>query len=219
MAEVSASMVKELREKTGAGMMDCKKALAETGGDYAKAEEWLRKKGITGAAKKSGRVAAEGLVGTYVHGGKIGVLVEVNCETDFVARNEDFQALVKDLAMHIAAASPLYVRREEVPAEALEKEKEIQRQQLREQKKPEQMIEKILEGKMGKYYETVCLLDQYWVKDDKKKISELVTEKIAKIGENISVRRFVRYQVGEGIEKKKEDLAAEVQKTIDAAKS
>jgi len=218
-AEVSASMVKELREKTGAGMMDCKKALAETGGDYAKAEEWLRKKGITGAAKKSGRVAAEGLVGTYVHGGKIGVLVEVNCETDFVARNEDFQALVKDLAMHIAAASPLYVRREEVPAEALEKEKEIQRQQLREQKKPEQMIEKILEGKMGKYYETVCLLDQYWVKDDKKKISELVTEKIAKIGENISVRRFVRYQVGEGIEKKKEDLAAEVQKTIDAAKS
>ena len=218
MAEVSASMVKELREKTGAGMMDCKKALAETGGDYAKAEEWLRKKGITGAAKKSGRVAAEGLVGTYVHGGKIGVVVEVNCETDFVARNEDFQALVKDLAMHIAAASPLYVRREEVPTEALEKEKEIQRQQLREQKKPEQMIEKILEGKMGKYYETVCLLDQYWVKDDKKRISELVTEKIAKIGENISVRRFVRYQVGEGIEKKKEDLAAEVQKTIDAAK-
>jgi elongation factor Ts len=218
-AEVSASMVKELREKTGAGMMDCKKALAETGGDFAKAEDWLRKKGITGAAKKSGRVAAEGLVGTYVHGGKIGVLVEVNCETDFVGRNEDFQALVKDLAMHIAAASPLYVRREEVPAEALEKEKEIQRQQLREQKKPEQMIEKILEGKMGKYYETVCLLDQYWVKDDKKKISELVTEKIAKIGENISIRRFVRYQVGEGIEKKKEDLAAEVQKTIDAAKS
>ena len=219
MAEVSASMVKELREKTGAGMMDCKKALAETGGDFAKAEDWLRKKGITGAAKKSGRVAAEGLVGTYVHGGKIGVVVEVNCETDFVARNEDFQALVKDLAMHIAAASPLFVRREEVPADMLEKEKEIQRQQLREQKKPEQMIEKILEGKMGKYYETVCLLDQYWVKDDKKRISELVTEKIAKIGENISVRRFVRYQVGEGIEKKKEDLAAEVQKTIDAAKS
>ena len=201
MADVSASMVKELREKTGAGMMDCKKALAETGGDFAKAEDWLRKKGITGAAKKSGRVAAEGLVGTYVHGGKIGVLVEVNCETDFVGRNEDFQALVKDLAMHIAAANPLYVRREEVPSEALEREKEIQRQQLREQKKPEPMIEKILEGKMGKYYETVCLVDQFWVKDDKKRISELVTEKIAKIGENISVRRFVRYQVGEGIEK------------------
>ena len=219
MADVSAAMVKELREKTGAGMMDCKKALAETGGDFAKAEDWLRKKGITGAAKKAGRVAAEGLVGTYVHGGKIGVLVEVNCETDFVGRNEDFQALVKDLAMHIAAASPLYVRREEVPADVLEKEKEIQRQQLRDQKKPEQMIEKILEGKLGKYYETVCLLDQFWVKDDKKRISELITEKIAKIGENISVRRFVRYQVGEGIEKKKEDLAAEVEKTIAAAKS
>jgi len=217
-AEVSATMVKELREKTGAGMMDCKKALAENGGDFAKAEDWLRKKGITGAAKKSGRVAAEGLVGTYVHGGKIGVVVEVNCETDFVARNEDFQALVKDLAMHIAAANPLYVRREEVPPEVLEKEKEIQRQQLREQKKPEAMLEKILEGKLGKYYETVCLVDQYWVKDDKKRISELITEKIAKIGENISIRRFVRYQVGEGIEKKKEDLAAEVQKTIDAAK-
>jgi len=212
-------MVKELREKTGAGMMDCKKALAENGGDFAKAEDWLRKKGITGAAKKAGRVAAEGLVGTYVHGGKIGVLVEVNCETDFVGRNEDFQALVKDLAMHIAAASPLYVRREEVPADVLEKEKEIQRQQLRDQKKPEQMIEKILEGKLGKYYETVCLLDQFWVKDDKKRISELITEKIAKIGENISVRRFVRYQVGEGIEKKKEDLAAEVEKTIAATKS
>jgi len=218
-ADVSASMVKELREKTGAGMMDCKKALAETGGDFVKAEEWLRKKGITGATKKAGRVAAEGLVGTYVHGGRIGVLVEVNCETDFVARNEDFQALVKDLAMHIAAASPLYVRREEVPSDVLEKEKEIQRQQLRDQKKPEQMIEKILEGKLGKYYETVCLVDQFWVKDDKKRISELVTEKIAKIGENISVRRFVRYQVGEGIEKKKEDLAAEVEKTIAAAKS
>jgi elongation factor Ts len=212
-------MVKELREKTGAGMMDCKKALAESGGDFGKAEEWLRKKGITGAGKKAGRVAAEGLVGTYVHSGRIGVLVEVNCETDFVARNEDFQALVKDLAMHIAAANPLFVRREEVPADMLEKEKEIQRAQLREQKKPEQMIEKILEGKMGKYYETVCLMDQLWVKDDKKRISELVTEKIAKIGENISVRRFVRYQVGEGIEKKKEDLAAEVEKTIAAAKS
>jgi elongation factor Ts len=218
-ADVSASMVKELREKTGAGMMDCKKALAENGGDFVKAEEWLRKKGITGAIKKAGRVAAEGLVGTYVHGGRIGVLVEVNCETDFVARNEDFQALVKDLAMHIAAANPLFVRREEVPTDALEKEKEVQRALLREQKKPEQMIEKILEGKMGKYYETVCLVDQFWVKDDKKRISELVTEKIAKIGENISIRRFVRYQVGEGIEKKKEDLAAEVEKTIAAVKS
>ncbi|HLL54181.1 MAG TPA: translation elongation factor Ts [Myxococcaceae bacterium] len=214
MAEISASMVKELREKTGAGMMDCKKALGETGGDFAKAEEWLRKKGITGAAKKAGRVAAEGLVGTYVHGGKIGVMVEVNCETDFVARNEDFAALVKELAMHIAAASPSYVRREEIPADVLEKEKEIHRQQLRDQKKPEAIMEKIITGKIEKFYETVCLVDQLWVKDDKKKIHELITERVAKIGENITIRRFARFVVGEGIEKKKEDLAAEVAKTI-----
>ena len=214
MADVSAAMVKELREKTGAGMMDCKKALAETGGDFAKAEEWLRKKGITGAAKKSGRTAAEGLVGAYVHNGKVGVLVEVNCETDFVARNEDFQTLVRDLALHIAALSPQFVRREEIPVELLEREKEIERVKLREQKKPEAMIEKILTGKIEKYYETVCLVDQPFVKDDKKKVHEVVTEAVAKIGENISIRRFTRYQVGEGIEKKKEDLAAEVAKTI-----
>jgi elongation factor Ts len=212
-------MVKELRERTGAGMMDCKKALAEVGGDFAKAEEWLRKKGITGAAKKAGRVAAEGLVGSYIHGGKIGVLVEVNCETDFVGRNEDFQALVKEIAMHIAAANPLFVRREEVPADMVEKEKEIHREQLRAQKKPEAMIEKILEGKINKYYEQICLVDQVWVKDDKKKISDLITEKVAKIGENITIRRFVRYQVGEGIEKKKEDLASEVAKTIGDVKN
>ena len=214
MADVSAAMVKELREKTGAGMMDCKKALAENGGDFAKAEEWLRKKGITGAAKKSGRTAAEGLVGAYVHNGKVGVLVEVNCETDFVARNEDFQGLVKELGLHIAAAAPQYVRREEVPPEILEKEKEIERVKLRDQKKPEAMIEKILTGKVEKFYEIACLLDQPWVKDDKKRIHELVTEAIVKIGENISVRRFARFVVGEGIEKKKEDLAAEVAKTI-----
>ncbi|HSP19046.1 MAG TPA: translation elongation factor Ts [Myxococcaceae bacterium] len=217
MADVSAAMVKELREKTGAGMMDCKKALAENAGDFIKAEEWLRKKGITGAAKKAGRTAAEGLVGAYVHNGKVGVLVEVNCETDFVGRNEDFQALVRDIALHIAALSPQYVRREEVPMETLEKEKEIERVKLREQKKPEAMIEKILTGKMEKYFETVCLVDQPFVKDDKKKVHEVVTEAIAKIGENISIRRFTRYQVGEGIEKKKEDLAAEVAKTLGQA--
>lgn len=217
MADVSASMVKELREKTGAGMMDCKKALSETEGNFDKAEEWLRKKGITGAERKQGRVAAEGLIGTYVHGGRIGVLVEVNCETDFVGRNEDFQALVKDIAMHIAAANPLYVRREEVPTESLEKEKEIQRQLLRDQKKPDAMIEKILTGKMDKYYEQVCLLDQPFVKEDKKKVQDIITERIAKIGENITVRRFSRFVVGEGIEKKKEDLAAEVAKTIGAS--
>jgi elongation factor Ts len=214
MAEISAAMVKELREKTGAGMMDCKKALAETQGDFAKAEEWLRKKGITGAAKLAGKTAAEGLVGTYVHNGKIGTLVEVNCQTDFVARNEDFQALVRDIALHIAAANPTYVRREEIPAEVLDKEREIERVKLREQKKPEAMIEKILTGKIEKYFETVCLVDQPFVKDDKKRIHEVVTEAVAKIGENISIRRFTRYQVGEGIEKKKEDLAAEVTKTL-----
>jgi elongation factor Ts len=214
MAEVSATMVKELREKTGAGMMDCKKALAESGGDFTKAEEWLRKKGMTAAGKKEGRVAAEGIVASYIHGGRIGVLVEVNCETDFVARNEDFQALSKDLAMHIAAVNPLYVRREEIPPEALEKEKEIQRAQLKEQKKPEAMWDKILVGKMEKFYETVCLVDQYWVKDDKKRIHEMVTERAAKIGEKVSIRRFARFVVGEGIEKKKDDLAAEVAKTL-----
>ena len=214
MANISSQMVKELREKTGAGMMDCKKALTESEGDFAKAEEWLRKKGITGAAKKAGRTAAEGLIGSYVHNGKIGALVEVNCETDFVARNEDFQALVRDLALHIAAANPTYVRREEVPPGVLDSEKEIERTKLREQKKPEVMIDKILSGKMEKYFETVCLVDQPFVKDDKKKVHEVVTEAIAKIGENITIRRFSRFQVGEGLEKKKEDLAAEVAKTI-----
>ncbi|WNG49320.1 translation elongation factor Ts [Archangium minus] len=217
MAEVSATMVKELREKTGAGMMDCKKALAESGGDFAKAEEWLRKKGIAKAGSKEGRVAAEGVIGTYIHGGRIGVIVEVNCETDFVARNTDFQDLVKDVAMQIAAASPKYVRREEVPADLLEKEKDIQRALLKQQGKPEAMWDKILVGKVEKYYEQVCLVDQLWVKDDKKKVGEMITERAAKIGEKVAVRRFVRYEVGEGIEKKKDDLAAEVAKTLGQA--
>jgi elongation factor Ts len=217
MAEVSATMVKELREKTGAGMMDCKKALSESGGDFAKAEEWLRKKGIAKAGSKEGRVAAEGMIGTYVHGGRIGVIVEVNCETDFVARNTDFQDLVKDVAMQVAAASPKYVRREEVPAEQLEKEKEIQRALLKQQGKPEAMWDKILVGKVEKYFEQVCLVDQLWVKDDKKKVGEMITERAAKIGEKVAVRRFVRYEVGEGIEKKKDDLAAEVAKTLGQA--
>ena len=211
MAEISATMVKDLRERTGAGMMDCKKALSESGGDFTKAEEYLRKKGISRAESKGGRIAAEGLVGTYVHGGKIGVLVEVNCETDFVARNEDFQGLVKEIAMQVAAANPRYVRREEIPAEVLEKEKEIHRHQLREAKKPEAIWDKIIVGKIEKFYETVCLVDQVWIKDDKKTIKTLLTEKVAKIGENITIRRFARFEVGEGIEKKKEDLAAEVE--------
>ncbi len=213
MAEVSATVVKELREKTGAGMMDCKKALGETAGDMAKAEELLRKKGLSRAQNKASRVAAEGAVGSYIHmGGKIGVLVEVNCETDFVARTEGFQQLVKDLAMHIAAFNPLYVRREEVPPEVVAKEIEIAKAQVRDGKKPEAILEKIAAGKLEKYYEQVCLLDQAFAKDDKKKVSEVVTEAIAKIGENIQVRRFARFVLGEGIEKRKDDLAAEVAK-------
>ena len=220
MAEVTAAMVKQLRERTGAGMMDCKKALAESQGDFAKAEEYLRKKGIAGAERRAGRIAAEGLIGTYVHGGRLGALVEVNCETDFVSRNEDFQQLVKDIAMQIVAANPLYVRREDIPAEVLEKEREIECEKLRDQKKPEAIWEKIIAGKLEKYYETFCLMDQPWIRDDnkkiddKKKIKELVTEKAAKIGENISVRRFARFAVGEGIEKRKDDLASEVAKTL-----
>ena len=217
MAEITAEMVRTLREKTSAGLMDCKKALAESGGDFTKAEEWLRKKGISRAEGKAGRVAAEGIVGTYVHGGRIGVLVAVNVETDFVARNTDFQELVKDVAMQIAATNPQFLRREEVTTEKLDKEKEIQRELLKQQGKPEAMIEKILTGKMEKYYETVCMVDMPWVKDDKKKVGEMISERAAKIGEKIAVRRFVRFEVGEGIEKKKDDLAAEVAKTLGQA--
>ncbi|GEJ59526.1 translation elongation factor Ts [Anaeromyxobacter diazotrophicus] len=219
MAEISANAVKELREKTGAGMMDCKKALAEAGGDAAKAEELLRKKGLSAAAKKSGRVASEGAVASYIHmGGKIGVLVEVNCETDFVARTDGFQGLVKDLAMHIAAANPLYVRREEVPPEVIEKELEIARAQAREQKKPEAIVEKIAQGKVDKYFKEVALLEQPFVKDDKKTVQETITDAVAKIGENIQVRRFARFVLGEGIEKKQENLAEEVAKAAGVAK-
>jgi elongation factor Ts len=212
-AEISANAVKELREKTGAGMMDCKKALAEAGGDFAKAEEVLRKKGLAAAAKKAGRIASEGAVASYIHmGGKIGVLVEVNCETDFVARTEGFQALVKDLAMQIAAAAPQYVRREEVPAAVVEKELEIARAQAREQKKPEPVIEKIATGKVEKFYKEVVLMEQPFVKEDKKSIQEVVTDAVAKIGENIQVRRFARFVLGEGLERKQENLAEEVAK-------
>ena len=218
MAEVSAQLVKELREKTGAGMMDCKKVLTEAGGDFAKAEELLRKKGLAAAAKKSARAATEGAVASYIHmGGKIGVLVEVNCETDFVARTDGFQALVKDIAMHIAAASPLWVRREEVPPEIVAKELEIAKAQMRDQKKPEAILEKIATGKLEKFYETTCLLEQLFVKDDKKKIQDVITEAVAKIGENIQVRRFARFVLGEGLEKKQENLAEEVAKTAAAA--
>ena len=213
MAEVTAKMVQELREKTSAGMMDCKKALAETGGDFAKAEELLRKKGLARAQNKAGRVAAEGAVGSYIHlGGKIGVLVEVNCETDFVARTDAFQQLVKDISMQIAAANPTWVSREEVPADVLAKEVEIAKEQVRDGKKPEAILEKIAQGKIEKFYEQFCLVDQPFVKDDKKKVSDMLTEAIAKIGENIRIRRFARFVLGEGLEKRKDDLAAEVAK-------
>lgn len=213
MAEVSATLVKELREKTGAGMMDCKKALSETAGDFAKAEELLRKKGLAAAAKKASRVATEGAVASYIHmGGKIGVLIEVNCETDFVARTDAFQQLVKDLAMQIAAANPQWVKREEVPAEVVAKEVEIAKAQVKDGKKPEAIIEKIATGKVEKFYEQFCLLDQPFVKDDKKKVHEMLNAAVATIGENIQVRRFARFVLGEGLEKRKDNLAEEVAK-------
>ncbi|OQA08102.1 MAG: Elongation factor Ts [Firmicutes bacterium ADurb.Bin373] len=209
---ISASMVKELRGRTGAGMMDCKKALAETGGDLEKAVTYLREKGLAAAAKKAGRIAAEGLIESYIHGvGKIGVLVEVNCETDFVAKTDEFKSLARDIAMQIAAAKPEFVRREEVPAEALNKEREILRAQALNEGKPEKIVDKMVTGRIEKYYKEVCLLEQPFIKDTNLTVQQLLTEKIAKIGENISVRRFVRYELGEGIDKKQTDLAAEVE--------
>jgi elongation factor Ts len=215
MAEITSAAVKSLREKTGAGMMECKKALTEADGNEEQAVEILRKRGVATAGKKAGRVAAEGAVGSYIHmGGKVGVLVEVNCETDFVARTEEFQSLVKDIAMHIAAAEPRYVTREEVPSDLLDKEREITRAQIandpKNANKPEQVIEKIVEGRLNKFYEEAVLVDQPFVKDPAKTINELLTEKIAKTGERITVRRFSRYKMGEGLEKRADDFAGEV---------
>ncbi len=198
---VGASEVKELRNRTGAGIMDCKSALTEAGGDIDKAIEILRTKGLAKAAKKAGRIVSEGLVGSYIHaGGKIGVLVEVNCETDFVAKTDDFKQFVKDVAMHIAASAPLYVRREEVPEEIKEREKKIYETQAKEAGKPEKIIEKIVSGKLDKYLSEICLLEQPFIKDPDKTIQDLLQETIAKLGENISIRRFVRYQLCEGLE-------------------
>jgi elongation factor Ts len=198
---ISADVVKELREKTGAGLMDCKRALAETNGDMEKAIDALRQKGLASAAKKSGRSASQGLVYSYIHMDKIGVMVEINCETDFVARTDDFKNLVKDIAMHIAAANPTYVSRDEVSVETLEREKEIYRAQV--ENKPPQVVEKIIEGKLDKFFGDMCLLDQVFIKDTegKKKIKDVVTDSVAKIGENIIIRRFTRYQLGEGLAK------------------
>lgn len=200
--EVTASLVKELREKTGAGMMDCKKALAETAGDLSKAVDYLRQKGLAAAAKKADRVATDGAIGAYVHaGGKLGVLVEINCETDFVARTAEFQSLLKDVAMQVAATNPRCVRREEVSADEFEREKVIYRQQALESGKPEKVIEMIVQGKMEKFYSEVCLLEQSFVKDPDKKIIDVVNDAIARLGENIQVRRFARYHLGEGVAK------------------
>jgi elongation factor Ts len=215
MAEITASAVKALREKSGAGMIDCKNALVEANGDEAAAMEILRKKGVATAGKKAGRVTAEGAVGSYIHmGGKVGVLVEINCESDFVARGDEFQQLVKDIAMHIAASDPRYGRREDVPADVLDKEREITREQLKNDpknaNKPDDVLTKIVEGRLNKFYEENVLLDQPFVKDPSKTIGELVTDKIASIKENITIRRFTRYKMGEGIEKKQDDFAAEV---------
>ena len=201
----------KLRKRTNAGMMDCKNALTETNGDLDKATEWLREKGIAKAAKKADRIAAEGLVYSYIHmGGKIGVLVEVNCETDFVSRSENFVTLCKDIALHIAAAKPLYINREEVPADVLNHEKEILRAQALNEGKPEAIVDKMIDGRVKKFYEEVCLLDQLFVKDPSKTINDIVNEAILTIGEKISIRRFTRYEMGEGLEKRSDNFAEEV---------
>ena len=219
MAEVTSAMVKDLREKTGAGMMDCKKALLESGGDVEKAITWLREKGLATAGKKAGRSATEGAVGSYIHlGGKIGVLVEINCETDFTARNEKFQALVKDVAMQIAWSNPKWVRREDVPAPELDQEKSTLRAQLRNEGKPEAMIDKIIPGKLEKFFQGPggALLDQPFFRDPdgKRTMQDEINAAIAVIGENIQVRRFMRYALGEGLTKETKDFAAEVSAAV-----
>ncbi|HKZ57296.1 MAG TPA: translation elongation factor Ts [Thermodesulfovibrionales bacterium] len=194
---ITSEMVRTLREKTGAGMMECKKALTESNGDFERAVSLLRQKGLASAEKKAGRMTSEGIIGSYIHMGKIGTMVEINCETDFVARTEDFKELVKDISMHIAAANPSYISRDEVPQDVIENEKEIYRVQIKD--KPQHVIEKIVEGKLDKFYTDTCLLDQIFIKDpeQKKKIKDLISDNIARLGENIVIRRFVRFQLGE----------------------
>ncbi len=214
MAEITAQMIKDLRERTGAGMADCKKSLTETAGDMDKAIEYLRKKGIASAAKKATRIASEGMIVNYQHGNRIGVLVEVNCETDFVARNPDFVTFAKEVAMQVAAMNPSYVTQDEIPPAVLDKEKSIRLEQAKQSGKPDAVIPKIVDGQIAKWAKEVCLLDQVWVKDPegKKDIRSLLTDLVAKTGENVRVRRFVRFEVGEGLEKRADDFAAEVKK-------
>ncbi len=211
---VTAEQVKELRDMTGAGIMDCKKVLVEVDGDIKKAVETLRERGIAKAAKKAGRIASEGLVEAYIHNGKYGAMVEVNSETDFVSKNEEFRTFVRDVAMHIAASNPLYVSRDEVPENVINAEKEVIKAQALNEGKPAAVVEKMVEGRINKYLAEICLLDQPFVKDPDKTVGQLLTEKIATIGENIVIRRFVRYERGEGIEKKEENFAEEVMKQI-----
>lgn len=210
MAKVTAAMVKELRERTQAGMLDCKKALTEVDGDMDQAVDFLRKKGLSKAAKKAGRIATEGAVVSYIHGGRVGVLVEVNCETDFVGKTDDFQEFCRDVALQIAAMNPLAVGREDMDASKVEAERVILRARALEEGKPEKIVDKIVDGQINKYYSETVLLEQKFVKDDKKTIEDVQRELIAKIGENVKIRRFVRYELGEGLEKKQEDFAAEV---------
>ena len=209
--EVTATLIKDLRERTGAGMADCKKALTEVGGDIDKAIDYLRTKGLAKAAKKAGREATEGAVVSYIHGGgRIGVLVEINCETDFVARNEDFQAFTRDVALQIAAMNPQFVRKEEVSQDVLDKERTVLLAKAKESGKPEPVVQKMVDGQISKWMKEICLLDQPWVKDDSKTIRDLQQELVAKLGENIKVRRFARFELGEGLEKKQENFAEEV---------
>ncbi|AGC68361.1 elongation factor Ts [Thermoclostridium stercorarium subsp. stercorarium DSM 8532] len=212
---ITAEMVKELRERTGSGLMDCKKALIESNGDMEKAIEYLREKGLATAAKKAGRIAAEGIVDAYIHGGgRIGVLVEVNVETDFAAKNEEFRSFVKDIAMQIAASNPQYVRREEVPQEVIEREKEILMAQAINEGKPAQIAEKMVNGRLEKFFKEVCLLEQPFIKDTDKTVQDVLNEKIAKIGENINIRRFARFEMGEGLAKREDNFAEEVMKQL-----
>lgn len=209
--EITSTLVKELRERTGAGMMDCKKALIESAGNMEKAIDFLREKGLAAAAKKAGRIAAEGIVDSYIHmGGRIGVLVEVNCETDFVAKTDNFKNLVHDIAMHIAAANPQFVQREEVPTAALDKEKEVLRVQALNEGKPEKIVDKMVEGRIEKYYKEVCLMEQPYVKDTDKTIKDLIGDATVSIGEKITIRRFTRYERGEGLEKRQDNFVEEV---------
>ena len=212
--EITASMVKELREKTGVGMMDCRNALKECDGNIEKAIDYLREKGLSKVAKKSSRIAAEGIVESYIHGGRIGVLVEVNTETDFAAKNEAFKAFVKDLAMQIAASNPLYVTKEDVPSEVINHEREVLTQQAVNEGKPENIAHKMVDGRIEKYYKEVCLMDQPFIKDQDKSVQDLLNDLITQIGENIKVRRFTRYEVGEGLEKREENFADEVAKQM-----